>query len=104
MSELVKHQPVLTTSVAKRRSTCRSCEGYIEKGEHRVQIAYPSKIIEFHERTGSVSFFMHPFCFLSRPVDYVKTGPNAWREWRTCNKPNYYRISNEDRVEIEQLV
>ena len=59
---------------------CRSCGQTLNVGEPRVKVAYPNVIVQYSNRTGSPSFFMHPACYESNPVDFWRIGHAAWKE------------------------
>jgi hypothetical protein len=56
-------------------------------GELRVKVSYPSVIVQYAARTGVPSFFMHPECFSTYPVDFVRIGKTAYKE--TVQVMNY---------------
>ena len=74
-----------------------------------MQIAYPTKLILYKERTGSPSFFVHFNCFLSAPVNYVQEGSEAWTKIEPCDPfqidpktlKGLEKFSKEERNEIE---
>lgn len=41
--------------------------------------------MQYVERTGSPSFFMHLECFRDHPVDYIKDGAHPWKSWQPIN-------------------
>ena len=92
--------PYFELNKAIRVSTCRACTKKIEPGNYRVLVAYPDKEVQYRERTGYPSFFMHPRCFIEKPVDYVKTGLGAWQRWEPRTEP--FLISNESLQEIRK--
>jgi len=61
----------------------------------RIHVGYPDITVQFDTRSGSPTFFMHCDCFQMAPVDYKKTGPNAWKEWAPVpffDVPSQYHI------------
>lgn len=81
--------PTISVECSVKDSTCRSCNRTILAERTRLKIAYPKVTVQYAERTGSPSFFMHLECFRDRPVDYVKDGANAWKSWRSIARFAY---------------
>ena len=110
----MSHNPQFSISRAplptRFLSTCRSCSSHIAVGDLRMQIAYPTKLILYKERTGSPSFFVHFNCFLSAPVNYVQEGSETWTKIESACEPykvdiktlkGLEKFSKEERNEIE---
>ena len=57
---------------------CRSCFQCLTIGEPRVKVSYPNVIVPYAARIGVPSFFMHPKCFSTYPVDFIRTGKTAF--------------------------
>jgi len=73
-----------------------------------MQIAYPTKLLQFKLRTGTPSFFLHFNCFLSAPLKYVQEGPDAWKKWEPCEYvvdvktlKGLEMFSNDERKDFE---
>jgi hypothetical protein len=58
-----------------------------------VKVSYPSVIVQYAARTGVPSFFMHPECFSTYPVDFIRMGKTAYKE--TAQMVNY--VINPER-------
>ena len=43
-------------------------------------MAYPDVLVQYAVRSGSPSFFMHPACFATQPVDYSRIGAAAYKD------------------------
>ena len=107
----MSHLPQITISKApkptKSLSMCRSCSTHIQVGKLRMQVSYPTKMVMYHERTGTPSLFLHLECFLHSPVTYVEEGRDAWKKWESCDPYQVKTLlgletfSNDERKEIE---
>lgn len=63
-----------------KEGTCRSCKQVLEIGEPRVKVAYPNVVVQYYSRTGTPSFYMHPACYETNPVDFWQVGQAAYKE------------------------
>lgn len=59
---------------------CRACWQCLSVGEPRIKVSYPNVIVHYAARTGMPSFFIHPECFSTCPVDFVRMGSTAYKE------------------------
>jgi len=59
---------------------CRSCRQTLTVGEPRIKVMYPNVVVQYSARVGAPSFFMHPECFKSNPVDFWRIGTAAYKE------------------------
>ena len=59
---------------------CRSCRQTLNVGEPRIKVTYPNVIVQYAARVGAPAFFMHPECFQSNPVDFLRIGTAAYKE------------------------
>ncbi len=59
---------------------CRSCRQTLIVGEPRIRVMYPNMIVQYSARIGAPSFFMHPKCFETNPVDFWRIGTAAYKE------------------------
>ena len=84
--------PQIIIGRSERDSTCRACSRSILAGKTRVKIAYAQVVIQYSDRAGTPSFCMHLECFRDRPVDYIKDGVHAWKNWQSI-KQFLYRMS-----------
>jgi len=60
--------------------TCRSCGQTLNVGEARIKVSYPNVVVQYAARTGSPSFYMHPTCFETQPVDFWQIGSAAYKD------------------------
>jgi len=60
--------------------TCRSCGQALNVGEARIKVSYPNVVVQYAVRTGSPSFYMHPACFETQPVDFWRIGSAAYKD------------------------
>jgi hypothetical protein len=92
------HDPKISFERSAKVSTCRSCSRPILVEQTRVKIAYPLITVQYAERSGSPSFFMHLECFRDRPVDYVKDGAHPWKNWYPIDHFAYHTSQVEGLV------
>ena len=71
---------VLSIERVVRGGMCRSCGQTLSVGDARIKVAYPDVLVQYAVRIGSPSFFMHLACFATQPVDYSRTGANAYKD------------------------
>lgn len=71
---------VITIENTLKGGVCRSCKQTLRVGEPRIKVAYPHVVVQYAARMGSPSFFMHPSCFESQPVDFCRIGQTAYKE------------------------
>jgi len=71
---------VISIEETVRGGMCRSCKQTLNVGEARIKVAYPNVIVQFAARVGSPSFYMHPSCFETQPVDFLQMGSTAYKE------------------------
>ncbi len=77
----------LAIEVTVKGGKCRSCSQSLTIGEPRVKVSYPNVIVQYAARIGVPSFFMHPECFSTYPVDFIRVGKTAFKE--TVQVMNY---------------
>ncbi len=87
--------PTRTVAIEEtlKGGTCRSCSQCLNIGEPRVKVSYPNVIVQYAARIGVPSFFMHPECFSTYPVDFIRMGKSAYKE--TTRVANY--VVNPER-------
>lgn len=77
---MVGPKRVVSIEETIKGGTCRSCSQTLNAGEPRIKVAYPNVIVQYNLRTGSPSFYMHPACYETNPVDFWRIGPSAYKE------------------------
>ena len=78
---------ILEIEVTVKGGKCRSCFQCLTIGEPRVKVSYPNVVVQYAARIGVPSFFMHPECFSTYPVDFIRIGKTAFKE--TTQVMNY---------------
>ncbi len=71
---------VISNEETLKGGTCRSCNQTLNVREPRIKVAYPNVIVQYTARTGSPSFYMHPACYETNPVDFWRIGSSAYKE------------------------
>jgi hypothetical protein len=70
----------ITLESTIKGGSCQSCGLQLKPGEIRVKVSYPNVFVHYYSRSGTPSFFMHPFCYQICPVDFRRDGRDAWKE------------------------
>ena len=76
----VSPKRVIRIEETVKGGTCRSCGQTLNVGEARIKVSYPNVVVQYAARTGSLSFYMHPICFETQPVDFWRIGSAAYKE------------------------
>ncbi len=76
----VSPKRVFRLEATVKGGTCRSCGQKLNVGEARIKVSYPNVIVQYAARTGSPSFYMHPTCFETQPVDFWRIGSAAYKD------------------------
>lgn len=76
----VSPKRVLSMEETVKGGICRSCKQILNVGEIRIKVSYPNVIVQYAARTGSPSFYLHPSCFVTQPVDFWRIGPAAYKD------------------------
>lgn len=71
---------VISIEPTFKGGSCRSCSISLKPGELRVKVAYPNILVHYYTKSGTPSFFMHPFCYQANPVDFLHVGPGAYKD------------------------
>lgn len=94
-SAMSQQQLAIHVEKGSKSSTCRSCNTAIEPGLLRIKVSYPHVIVEYTTRSGAPFYFLHPECFKSSPVDYIKTGSDAWKHWSPVQR---FELKSEAQI------
>jgi len=71
---------VISIEPTLQGGSCRSCGQTLKQGELRIKVAYPNIFVHYYTKSGTPSFFMHPFCFEINPVDFCHGGKGAYND------------------------